>query len=80
MVGDLIARGQPRPERGEGVAAFAFHPLSAALELERALGVIVMQTEARDVIHRVGLIDISRGAPDHEGQLDLPVGFLATAR
>src|SRR5205814_10368874 len=51
-VADLVGRGEKRPERREGIAALALHPLAAALELERPLRVVVVQHVPGDVAQR----------------------------
>ena len=43
-------RREERAERRERVAALALDPLAAALELEGALGVVVVQRVAGDVV------------------------------
>ena len=46
-VGNFVCGGQPRTQRGEGVGAFAFDPLAAALELPGAFAVVVVEEERR---------------------------------
>src|SRR5216117_1461207 len=42
-VRNLVRRGEKRSQRREAVAALALHPLATALQLERPLGVIVVE-------------------------------------
>src|SRR5256885_406455 len=79
-VTDLVGCGEKRPERREGIAALALHPLAAALELEGALRVIVVQHVSGDVAQRLVALDVRRPAAQHDGQLDLPVDFGAALR
>jgi hypothetical protein len=58
----------------------AFGPLSAPLLLEIALGDVVADAIAGDMIERVGLADIFGAAADDGGDFDLPVEFLGFAR
>src|SRR2546421_2659512 len=74
-VADLVRRGEKRPERCEGIAALALHPLAPALELEGALRVVVVQHVPGDVAQGVVALDVRRPAAQHDGQLDLPVDF-----
>ena len=77
----ISSRGrEERADRRERVAALALDPLAAALELERALGVVVVQRVAGDVVHRACFVHVRRRAPDHDGELDLPVELRAAAR
>ena len=50
---DLVGRHQPGTERTEGRRALALHPVAAALELKLALGHVVGEAVAGDVVHRV---------------------------
>ena len=74
-VGNFVCCGQPRTQRGEGVGAFAFDPLTAALELPGAFAVVVVEDIAGDMSHGIGLGDGAGGFSDHHGQLNFPVGF-----
>src|SRR2546423_13302054 len=74
-VADLVGRGEKRPERREGIAALALHPLAAALELEGALRVIVVQHVPGDVAQRLVALDVRRPAAPHDGQPDLPAAL-----
>ena len=66
-VGNLITGGQPRPKRGEGVRAFAFHPLSPVFQLPSALAIVVVKHIASDMIHGLLQRDRARGLADHDG-------------
>ena len=79
-IGDLVARHQPRPERGEAVAALALVPGAAALELIVALRHVVADEVAGDVGERVMHRDVAGGAADDHGELDLPIGLFRAAR
>ena len=54
-VGDFVFGDEPGAEGAEGVAAFAFGPLAAAVFLERAFGDVVGDAVAGDVVEGVGL-------------------------
>ena len=62
-VADLVGRREEGTERREGVAALSLDPLSATLELEDALGVVVVQDVARDVRERVRFRDVAGALP-----------------
>jgi hypothetical protein len=72
---DLVGRDHPRPDRAEGVAALALVPGAAALELVLALGDVVDDAVAGDVLERVGLVDVARLCADDDAELDLPVAL-----
>lgn len=76
-VGDFIGGGEEGAEGSEGVAAFSLHPLAAHFELEGALGVVVVQAVAGDVVEGVGFTDVEGFLSDDDGELDFPVGFVA---
>src|SRR5882672_401060 len=60
----LVGGDQPRTDRRERVGALALGRRAAALHLERALGDVVDDAIAGDVLHRVGLADVARVAAD----------------
>ena len=75
-VGDLVLRGQPGSGGVEGLGGFALEPLAAALHLERALGDVVHQRPACDVV--TGLlesVEVAGALADDDAELDLPVGL-----
>src|SRR2546423_2095764 len=74
-VADLVGRGEKRPERREGIAALALHPLAPTLELEGALRVIVVQHVPGDVAQGGVAVDIPGAATDDDRQLHLPIDF-----
>src|SRR3989440_9384795 len=74
-VADLVGRGEKRPERREGIAALALHPLAPTLELEGALRVVVVQHVPGDVAQGVVAVDIPGAATDDDRQLHLPIDF-----
>src|SRR5690606_17477462 len=71
---------EPRTDRREGVVRLALVPLALALELELALRHVVDHAVARDVVERIGLLDVFRPPADHHAELDLPVGLCRSAR
>ena len=74
-IAQLVRRDKPRTDGAKGIAAFAFVPLTTALELVGPLRQVVDQHVARHVVQRIGLTHIAGlGANDHP-QLHLPVGF-----
>ncbi len=78
---DLVARHQPRPDRPEGLAAFALVPLAAgARDLEVALGDVVRHEIAGDGVLRFRLVEIARALADDDAELDLPVELGRLAR
>ena len=79
-IAHLVGGDQPRPQRGERVAALALDPLAAALVLERPLRDVVHGAVAGDVAQRLVLGHVPGGRADHRGQLDFPVNPLALAR
>ncbi len=52
-IGHLVGGDQPRADRAEGVGALALGPLAAALDLKLALGDVVDDAIAGDVLARV---------------------------
>src|SRR5947208_12876473 len=74
-VGNLVGRREKRAERREGIAALAFHPLAAALELEGPFRIVVVQDVTGDVIERGVPLDVACKASDHDRELHLPVGL-----
>ena len=74
-VGDLVRGHQPGADRAEGVAALALVPLAAALDLEVALGDVVDDAIAGDVVHRVGFGDVAGLLADDDAEFDFPVGL-----
>src|SRR5262245_46116912 len=57
-INHFVARDEPRTNRTERVRALAFHPLTGAFELKRALGEIIDDAESGDVRERVLLADV----------------------
>src|SRR5690242_9877697 len=57
-VGHFILGHQPRAYRSKRVVRFALGPLTEPLDLEIALGYVVADTIAGDMIERIGLADI----------------------
>ena len=76
----LVARGEPWADGAEGVARLALGPLALVLDLELALGDVVGDAVARDMIQRVRLRHVLGGLADDDTQFDLPVGLHRTAR
>src|SRR5690349_11830478 len=70
---DLVLGDEPRSERAKGLAAFAFGPLSGALDLKHALGDVVGEAIAGDHIERLLFAQIAGAAADDDAKLDLPV-------
>lgn len=66
---------EERPERSEGIGAFAFDPLAAAFELPLAFAVVVVERVAGNVIESVGLADVAGSFSDDDGEFDFPIGF-----
>src|SRR5437764_1362376 len=79
-VGHLVGGDQPRPHWAEGVAALALGPLAAALELVFALGDVIDDAIAGDVLGRVMYRDIERLRADDDAELDLVIGLLRALR
>src|SRR3546814_8319178 len=79
-VGHFVRRHQPGADRAEGVGALALHPLAGALDLEAALGDVVHDAIAGDVLQGVGFIDVLARRADDAGEFDLPVDLLRAAR
>src|SRR5205085_1909876 len=52
-VGYLVGGHEPRADRAKGVAALALRPLTAAFQLEFALGDVIDEAKAGDVLWRV---------------------------
>ena len=59
---------------------FALGPLTEPLDLEIALGDVVADAVAGDMIERVGLADIFGAGADDGGDLDFPVELGRAAR
>ena len=57
----------------EGVAAFAFDPLSTSFKLEFAFGVVVVECIAGDVLQGVFFGHIAGFFTDDNGEFDFPV-------
>ncbi len=72
-IGDFVAGHEPGADWAEGVGALALVPGAAALGLEMALGDVVADAVAGDVIEGVRLVDIAGFLADDHGQLDFPV-------
>src|SRR5690606_40860022 len=66
-----LFRSHERPERRERIRALPLHPLTAALELESSLAVVVVQRVTGDVVERVGFGHVPSSPPDDDGQLHL---------
>src|SRR3954468_16777645 len=71
-VAHFIGLHEPRPDGPGSVEALALVPL-AGRHLERALGNVVHDAIAGDVIERIGFRDIFGLAPDHHAELHFPV-------
>ena len=74
-VGDFVFGDEPGAERAEGVAAFAFGPLAAAVFLEGAFGDVVEDAVAGDIVERVRLAYVLGRLADDDAELDFPVGL-----
>ncbi len=74
-IGDLVGGDQPRSERAEAVAALALVPLRAAFELVFALGDVVGDAVAGDVLERALDGNVPRDRTDDDRQFDFPVGL-----
>ena len=73
-VGELVGRHEPRPGRAEAGERLAEAELRRrALQLRDALGEVLADREAGDVIPRALAVDLVRLAADHDDELDLPV-------
>src|SRR5207302_7907884 len=68
-VGHLVGGDQPRADRAEGVGALALGPLAAALELEFALGDVIDEAIAGNVLWRVVHRDVARLGADDDTEL-----------
>jgi hypothetical protein len=78
---DLVDGNERRPEKVEGLAALALVPLTAALELELPLRHVVRHRVSGNVADRLlGGGGVPHLRPDHDPQLDLPVGLRRTPR
>src|SRR6185295_8266441 len=75
-IAHFVPGHEPWPKRAEAVAALALVPGAAALDLEFALGDVVADEVAGDIVERLLLRHIARRAADGDGQFDLPVGLL----
>ena len=79
-IGDFVFGDEPGAEWAEGVAAFAFVPEAAAVFLERALGDVVRDAVAGDVVEGLGFADVLGPLADDDAELDFPIGLLRAAR
>ena len=71
---DFVTGDEPRPDRPEGLAAFAFIPLSArAVDLKATLRHVIRQEIARDRAHRLASVEIACALADHDAEFDLVV-------
>ena len=77
-IGDFIGGNQPRANRAKGVAALAFVPSAAALQLVFALAQIIDHTVARNKFQCIFLCHILRLGADHNAQLHLPIALFGT--
>src|SRR6266702_1118312 len=66
----LILGHEPGPERTERVVRFALGPLTQTLDLEIALGYVVTDAVAGDMVERVGLGDVLGAGADDGGDFD----------
>ena len=78
-VGDFIFGDEPRAEGAEGVAAFAFGPLAAAVFLVGAFADVVRNAVAGDIVEGVRLADVLRRRADDDAELDFPIGLRGAA-
>ena len=76
----LVRGNKPRAERPKSLAALALGPLAGAFQLEGALGDVVGDAIAGDVIEGVLLRDIACAPADHHRELDFPVSLLRPLR
>src|SRR3712207_2457193 len=76
----LVLGDEPGAEGAEGVAALALVPGAAALDLPLALGHVVADRVAGDVVQRLRFRDAGGAGADDDGELHLPVGFAAVLR
>src|SRR6266446_4337498 len=76
----LVLGHQPGSERTEGVVRLALGPLTQTLDLEIALGYVVTDAVAGDVVERVGLGYVLGAGADDGGDFDFPVEFCGAAR
>src|SRR5713226_505244 len=79
-VGDLVLGHEPGAERAEGVVRLALGPLAQALDLKIALGDVVADGVAGDVVERVGLGDVFGAAADDDGDFAFPIELGRAAR
>ena len=79
-VRDFILGDKPGADWSKGVVRFALGPLTEPLDLEIALGDVVADAVAGDMIERVGLADIFGAGADDGGDLDFPVELGRAAR
>src|SRR5690606_19619965 len=77
---DFIPRSEKRTQRCKRITAFPLHPLAAVLELKFAFTVVVVQAVAGHIIHRICFFHVTCALANHNGELQLPIGFLAVAR
>ena len=76
---DLVGGHQIGPQRPEGRATLALHPLAGALELVGPFRDVMTDGVAGDVRERLLLLDVTAALADDDGELDLPVGLLGIA-
>src|SRR5277367_3466457 len=79
-IGNLVASREKWPERSECIRAFPFYPLTAALELEASLGIIIVQDEPGDVLERAIFRDVAGLLSNDYGEFHFPVHLRAVAR
>ena len=79
-VGDFVLGDEPRAERPKGVVRLALGPLPQPLDLEIALGDVVADAIAGNMVERVGFGDIFGAGADDGGDLDFPVELGRAAR
>src|SRR6266699_1724155 len=72
-VRNLVLGDKPRTERAEGVMRLALGPLALTFDLEIALGDVVADAIAGNVIERVGLGDVFGAGADDRGDFNFPV-------
>src|SRR4051794_2617670 len=76
----FILGDQPGTYGAKGVVRLSLGPLPQTLDLEIALGHVIADAIAGDVVERIVLGDILGASADDGGNFDLPVEFCGAAR